>query len=438
MAKKKRKVNLHAQQKIQAAHLKKLYMERLRKLCTLIGNGEPLFDLLPQHVLDSVYISRGGSIKISVANNVKITKRLVKIMHTHLEEMIKKESVDLMLPGDNKTVSITDYHQVMMALEFALISEGENFQFAGKENFQFAGREKFDACFAVREARYVEYYKKFTNIIIAACFTYSDLSRHALYTYEYGPYIGEKPGMVYHLITLDTWPLDVRYVDTGGDRFQVIQTGLIIYNNAKPSLAPTTVSMRRLLQKDSSGKKTFPVYIRQHAIDRVIQRLNLTVPGVVQSIIQCAFKARNIGKIIRDGDMFLVETCLFNTKYNKVGYFVGMLVDEMFVIVTFLLITHKNTPEGRKLAQLAEQQCKDTAFLAIDDLKTLVNSNVLNDPCIFKIFWEAGCESILTIKDACSRGVYDWLQGVVRETEHTKLVAEYMQLGDSDKDYFSA
>ncbi|MDR1223338.1 MAG: hypothetical protein LBL07_10755 [Tannerella sp.] len=95
MAKKKKKINLHVQQKLQTAHFKKLYMGRLRKLCTLIGNGEPLFDLLSQRILEAIYANRGITIRIRVADNVKLTKRFIKIMYCHLENEMKETFVTL-------------------------------------------------------------------------------------------------------------------------------------------------------------------------------------------------------------------------------------------------------------------------------------------------------------------------------------------------------
>ncbi|MDR2139608.1 MAG: hypothetical protein LBP50_08675, partial [Tannerella sp.] len=121
----------------------------------------------------------------------------------------------------------------------------------------------------------------------------------------------------------------------------------------------------------------------------------------------------------------------------KIGYFVARIIDGMFVILTFLLITHSSTPEGRKLSQLTGLKRDDIKFLAIDDLKTLINSDIIYDDRISRIFTEAGCESILEMNSEVSMGDFYWLWDASKQnSELSKLIAEYIQLGDKDEDYF--
>jgi hypothetical protein len=118
---------------------------------------------------------------------------------------------------------------------------------------------------------------------------------------------------------------------------------------------------------------------------------------------------------------------------------VGEFVDGIFVVLTFLLITHSNTPEGRKLTELTGLQRQDISFLAIDDLKTLINSDIRYDERIAQIFLEAGCESILDMNFQVSIGDFEWLWDDAKQnSELSKLIAEYIQLGDSDEEYYES
>jgi hypothetical protein len=428
MAKKKKKVNLQAQQKAQAAQHRKLYMERLRKLCTQIGNGEPLFDILPHYVLSAIYENRGVTLKIKVAKDAKITKRFVKILYCHLESEMKEKYIDMMIAGMEQHVNLVDYYQLMLPLEAVLSSK----------TCMFTGREKFDAFCEKMEERYDRYSDAVMYIIYLACFRYCDLSKHGLYTFTYEAYrtsIGEDKycGFYYQIITIGIHPLEVRHVDIRGNRRPIVQTGEISYNDIVPYLVPTTVSLRRLHVKDPSGKKKIPVYIQHHAIDRIMQRACCAAPGFVPSLIHKSFIHNR--RIIVEGDRYLVE-CYMDS--IKIGYLIGMIVDDMFVILTFLLITHSTTPEGRKLAKLTGLQRDDMAFLAIDDLKTLINSDITRDHRITKIFIDAGCESILQMNyELHAKGYYDWMRNDTKQdTELSKLIAEYIQLGASDEEYF--
>jgi hypothetical protein len=428
MAKKKKKVNLHAQQKIITAQHKKLYMERLRKFCTLIGNEKPLFDLLPSYMLHAIYENRGVTLKVKVAKDAKITKRFVKILYCHLESEMKDRYIDLMIQGIDKKVSLVDYYQVVLPLEAVLSSK----------TCMFTGKEKFDDFCEYMEERYSQYDEAVIEIICGTCFRYCDLSKHGLYTFAYDVYrtstgADKYCGLYYQIITIGIHPLDVRHVDVGGNRRPVVQTGEIVYKADLPYLNPTTVSLRQLYIKDPSGKKRIPVYVQQHAIDRIMQRACCVAPGIVPSLIHKAFLDKR--KVILEGERYLVE-CYMDS--IKIGYLVGQIVNEIFVVLTFLLITHSSTPEGRKLAKLTGLQRDDMSFLAIDDLKTLVNSDITQDPRICRIFIEAGCESILQMNyNLHARGYYDWMRDDTKQdTELSKLIAEYIQLGASDEEYF--
>jgi hypothetical protein len=421
MAKKKKKANTQAQQKVHAAQHRKHFMERLHQLCTIIGNGEPLFDFLPQYVLTAIYDNRGVAPKIKVDKDTKITKRLVKILYCQLENDMKNTYLDLMVPEVRQRVTLIDYYQVLISLEAVLSSP----------TCLFSKKEKFNVFLEKMDDRYDKYADKFTYLIEYACFMYSDFSKHCVYTYNHDSY--RSSGLLYQIITIGTYPLEVRYATIHGDRRPIIQTGELHYNEGKPYLMPNTVSYRQLHIKDPSGKKEVPVYIQQHAVDRTLQRTCCGVPGGAISFVNGSFIQKL--KIINEGDKYLVE-CRWGE--IKIGYFVGMLINNIFVILTFLLITHSSTPEGRKLSQITGLKREDMEFLAIDDLKTLINSDIARDKRIIKIFTAAGCKSILKMNnDLHNKGEFEWLRdNSKRDTELSKLIAEYIQLGASDEEYY--
>ncbi|MDR0700357.1 MAG: hypothetical protein LBG28_14255 [Tannerella sp.] len=227
-------------------------------------------------------------------------------------------------------------------------------------------------------------------IIHNACFAYDDLSKWALYTFKLDArhvihVVDRKTydGIWQQTITLVLHPLDVRYVTIRDDARPMIQMGNIVHSVSDASLRPTTVSLKRLhVNEPSGGDREIPVHIQQHAINRTMQRACCVFPGSVLSLIDNAFE-ENRKIICESGNRYLIECYSYDI---KLGYFVGMYVDGIFVIFTFLLITHNGTPEGRKLAELTGLQRQDMTFLAIDDLKTLINSDIRHDERITQIF----------------------------------------------------
>jgi hypothetical protein len=421
MAKKRKKVNPHALQKVQAAQHKKAFTERLRQFCRLISDKEPLFDLLSQKFLDTVYYYRSISIKIKAAEGAKITKRFVRIMYSHIEKEMRSKWVDIIMDGVKRHVDLIDYYQVVFPLEIVLRSE----------NCPFCGKEKFDAFIADAIKRYEAYITKVVHIIHQACYAYCNLNTRTLYTFTYEPSWSAAERFC-QVVTLGVYTLSIRYVKISGERRPVIQTGEILHQNGVSSLLPTAVPLERLQVNGIRGLKELPVYVQLHAVNRTMQRACCMYPGSVPSLISKAFSENR--KIIREGDKFFVE-CYDDDV--KIGYFVARIIDGLFVILTFLLITHSSTPEGRKLSQLTGLKREDMAFLAIDDLKTLINSDIVFDERISKIFIEAGCGSILKMNSDVRMGDYYWLQDEAKQnSELSKLIAEYIRLGDKDEDYF--
>ncbi|MDR1561745.1 MAG: hypothetical protein LBS54_01490 [Dysgonamonadaceae bacterium] len=427
MAAKKKKTNVYVQQKIQAAKHQKIFMERLRNLCTTIGNGEQLFDLLPYYVTNTIYVNRGAAIKIRVEPGAKITKRFVKIMYAHIDQETKKKKINILLPGRDIEVSLSEYNQYILPLETVLLNVPE-----------FHGKEKFDDFVKCWEDRYRSYIQGLIGIVNNTCYAYSDIGRKKFYTFQYNEhraYNGcgknEHTGMLYQVITLGIYKLDIKHVTINGDSRPAVQTGEIQHSYNQSTLLPTTVLARRLGLK-TLGSKEIPVYVQQHAVERTMQRACCVYPGCVHSMINKAFINKH--QIIREGERYLIE-CYDND--IKIGYFVGIYVEEILVIRTFLLITHSGTPEGRKLSELTGLQRSDISFLAIDDLKTLINSDIVHDSRVLQIFLEAGCESILDMNFMLHRGDFAWLKDEAKQNiKLAEMITEYIQLGDSDEEYF--
>jgi hypothetical protein len=423
----KKKTNTHAQQqKQQAVQHRKEFMQKLRACCTLIG--EPSwFDMIPEHVREIIYNNRGTSCKIRVAEGSKITKRFVKILYTHINEQLKSKTMEV-IPGSNKKVCLFDYYQVVCTLECILLSE----------RLVFKEKEKFNELRDAAIENMNEYHQQIANIIYCACYAFCDLSKRSLYTFTY-----EQPDKSFHrdgdarrhqIVTLGVLPLDVRHVKIDGEERSVCLVGEVRHFDNTSSIEPAEAPLRRLRIPGAKPGEKAPVYIQQHAIDRITKRAYCNYPGTVGSLVFKSFDHKR--RIIPSGkNQYLIE-CYFDDV--KVGYFSAVYVAGILVIRTFLLITHSGTPEGRKLEQLTGLQKSDKAYLAIDDLRSLASSDIIYDDDIQKIFIEAGCESIIDLCHRVQWGFeYDWLwDGRQQSKDLSKMIREYIQLGANDEEYF--
>jgi hypothetical protein len=423
----KKKVNRIQQQKLLSAQHRKAFMQKLRLYCDMMGDRS-LFGLLPERILDTIYDNRGISCKIRVAEGAKITKRFVKILYTHISEQLKNEIIQFLPNNPGARVNLVDYFLVVWPLEAVLLSES----YRG----HFNGEERFAALRDVAINNYEELDRRVKKILHRACFALSDLSKRYLYTYDYDiiDNASDRDARKIQIVTIGALPLAVKHVRIGEEWRTVCQVGQVDYNGNETILTPAEVPLERLGIAGAKPDETAPVYIQQHAVDRIMTRAYCTFPGTVESLVHKAFYYNR--KIIPTGkDRYLIE-CFYDEA--KIGYFSAVYVDGLLVIRTFLLITHSSTPEGRKLAQLTGLQKRDTIHLAIDDLRSLANSDIIDNPDVEKLFIDAGCESIVELCHRVRQGYeYGWLwDKTTQSRELSKMILEYISLGATDEEYF--
>jgi hypothetical protein len=134
------------------------------------------------------------------------------------------------------------------------------------------------------------------------------------------------------------------------------------------------------------------VYIQQHALDRVKERLGRIMPCFYMGMLADAIGRK---EFVLAGKERLLMTCYLEGL--KVGYFAASIVDGILLIRTFLLLTHGGTPEGNRLTALSGMVARDQKFFAIDTLPGLINSDIEQNEAVCSMFIAAGCGSILEL-----------------------------------------
>jgi hypothetical protein len=218
--------------------------------------------------------------------------------------------------------------------------------------------------------------------------------------------------------------LEVRKVDVDGETHSAIQTGAIYYRDNEPKLQPFVVSLNDLHINTSFSKLALPIYIQQHALDRMKERLGLALPTLYRTILAESLLKK---EFIPKGKNRLLMACFANDL--KVGYFVAEIVDGIILLRTFLLLTNSGTPEGDRLSQLTGLQIEDRKYLSIDTLQGLANSDIEQNETICNLFRTAGCGSILELCEKInSESEMTW---IVDKSQPKNIVAdlisEYMK-----------
>jgi len=134
------------------------------------------------------------------------------------------------------------------------------------------------------------------------------------------------------------------------------------------------------------------VYIQNHALDRLQERIDIT-PGIMHSIVFFIFNEPVI-EHVRDRDRALVA---YYVSDKKVGYLQVEMHGDKFLIHTFLFLTNNGTPEGIRLQKLVDLQKEDKEHLQIDKLSTFNSYHIGKNEKLKALFMEAGCGSLLEL-----------------------------------------
>lgn len=136
-------------------------------------------------------------------------------------------------------------------------------------------------------------------------------------------------------------------------------------------------------------KKQIPVYVQNHLVHRLKERLDCIPPFMSEFFFYDSFI--NPGFIYFKGNI-LVE--YFIESSIKLGYILLEYHEDVLLAKTFLLLPNSGTPEGEKLDELSGMNKIDHKYWAIDRLSTFHHSDLKDHPAMREIFEKAGCGSL--------------------------------------------
>lgn len=136
------------------------------------------------------------------------------------------------------------------------------------------------------------------------------------------------------------------------------------------------------------------VYLQSHVMVQMRKRLDV----LDQEAINYALWENTylIEEIENHNDFLLVPFQLYGV---KVGYLVARIMEDKFILVTFLFITLNSTPEGIRLKRLTGLGKEDISYWKIDRLSTFLNLREEDYPRLIPIFNKAGLGDLMQLKD---------------------------------------
>lgn len=130
-----------------------------------------------------------------------------------------------------------------------------------------------------------------------------------------------------------------------------------------------------------NNKDKIPVYVQEHAIKRLFERLSIKTKGY---LLDCLGLSLNRPKISGyDGESYLID---YNFYSYKLGYLIVSNFGNFAVVRSFKFITMTGMPEFLKIARKLKTTKYDITYLGLDTLDVFVNSDLSKDPKLMQIF----------------------------------------------------
>lgn len=147
-----------------------------------------------------------------------------------------------------------------------------------------------------------------------------------------------------------------------------------------------SVPAKKIKLSGTFDKKHVPVYVQNHLIHRLKERLDC-LPSFLSEMF--LFHSLKNPKFIYFKGRLLAEYNFDST--IKLGYILLEFLDGILLAKTFLLLSNIGTPEGEKLSEISGMKKFDNKYWAIDKLSTYHNSDLKDHPQTKGIFELAGC-----------------------------------------------
>jgi hypothetical protein len=328
----------------------------------------------------------------------KVSKDIIENINEYARMLQKSEVIPL---GEHK-ISLTDYNRYLSPLEWMIRPEPWEPN-SRPDPSRFKGIKWYEEFFESRENRLDLYYMQVTNLLMMVSCFISDIRYNIYYAYfeeEVGNGKNRFDIRQYTSIHIQPRRTERKHIKLhNGEIRNALLITIALAPDASMETAPEesrffplAIPPSHIGMKGPGMDKVRPVYISEHALNRLDERTGCASSGYMQMFLCYSVLKGSVQKT-NDGRMLLG----FEVFDHKIGYLVLSIQKNSILIHTFLLLTANSTPEGKKLRTQLGLQKADHQYLGIDKLSTFVNSDILQHDDVCELFRNAGCESLLKV-----------------------------------------
>lgn len=384
--KKKSKGKNPQQLKLEQAHQKNLYLQKIKCIMDTIA-CEPAYHMLGPVEIETLYLSRIRPLKLKFPEIDGQTppQDFVKKVNDFLTLVFKQTTVTI--DNDGMQVSLYDFYSFVETI------------FLNWRNIQddwFPNARKFIDKFRLFNNGYKTKRMEAFDLVFQKLKELGWMLTHMPEQIVWIEPVDKQPigGKINTSVSYNNYQVNIEkpeseIMDIGGNKRSIFRVGF----GTEKGIRWLFVTPEKLGMKGLLNKYPLKVYIQKHAVDRIKERLGDSFDKINFSLIANAIFECDVYPA--EGDSFL-----FSCKYDpiKLGYFKASVIGDKLLIRTFLFLTNNGTPEGKKLETLLGVQKEDKKYLGIDKLNTFINSDIEQNEKLKAIFCQAGCGDLFKMK----------------------------------------
>lgn len=385
MKQRKKKHTTKQNQQENRRHRNEFYM-KLKQMMTLLGGAEA-FDLMGDKMLGAIHKLHFHPIKVINPDDKesKTSSHNLRVINKGLSDMFHEKTV--CLGKQQIPVSLYDFTVYVQTLYLLWMGAPRGMPAKAKE---------FQACFPLFADNFDDVLLKVAEEIDTCLhFVALDCSD---FTKSVVSFVSEKSlkpegassdtPAGYRNFVLQQKKPETEYLELDGHKRKIYRI-CIFY---KHIFLPMAIKAGNLGITGLMEKLPLRVFIQQHALDRVEERLgDWFLESLYVRITNPLFK-KPVPADGRNSYLFPVTV-----EGVKLGYLKADIIGDILLVRTFLFLTNNGTPEGKKLHKLVGLQKQDKKYLGIDKLGTFVFSDMRNDEKLKALFDEAGCGSLFQV-----------------------------------------
>jgi hypothetical protein len=406
MPKKKHKQSPQARQKILEAQQRNDYLRKIGFFLKAV-TGEDVLGLLPQSEIDTLYKIRVTHVGVEADDGCEVGTGIKEGIKSVVNRWLKQREKTIAKTGNK--VSLSDYFFFGFVLNICYLDADK---YKNAERVRELLAEEFEDLEKVFDCFFDEVYD---NIYMYLIMQLNDYTKK-YYSFNLEIKQSDDPGRAKYVIKIRTYPAEKTHLMLNGSKHLAYRVGWTFQQN---SFRWLSVTPAQLGIESAFGNLPIPVYIQVHALNRLKERA-----GCIQFAFlnYSSWISLENPTLIRDGDHYLIE---FHVGV-KIGYFVASFFEAKLVIRTFLFLTCKGAPEGKRLEKVIGLQMDDSKYLRMDKLSTFMSPMINHNRELYAIFEKADCLHLLKLSEELKAFVKN-----TNENSPLELIAQYLKTDES-------